>query len=132
MRVSEFNSTPVTCTMTGSAAPGTVKDRLLKHTLTRSGSGRKSQGATLATMEDLDGTRALQIASLGWSTNLGGGNAKGGEQGVGFGTFLFFDPFRETTVTSWCIRTNQDSDERDTHKPSSFQCHTFDVLLAFQ
>lgn len=79
VRVSEFNSTPVTCTITGSAAPGTVKDRLLKHTLGRSGSGRKSQGLTLTTMEDLDGSKALQNASLGWSTNLGGGNAKGGE-----------------------------------------------------
>ena len=68
VRVSEFNSEPVLCSITGSGFPGVARDRYLE----------QAAGTRLPSMDMLDGTRALKAASKTWTTNLGGGTMRGG------------------------------------------------------
>lgn len=98
VRISEFNSKPLLCRITGSGAPGLVKDRLLLETLRRGAAAGAAAGASgrpagggagaagapggsmgIITMDMLDGTQALRAQAKELPVNAGGGMLGGGE-----------------------------------------------------
>ncbi|KAG2441252.1 hypothetical protein HYH02_010095 [Chlamydomonas schloesseri] len=108
VRISEFNSKPVQCRLTGSAFPGAGRDRALAATTAANataaarlaatlGRGESSvaaaangkrngaaalppglKGADLATMEALEGGLTMKLAAKGLPVNPGGGTLRGG------------------------------------------------------
>lgn len=97
VRISEFNSNPILCHVTGSSLPGLTRDAaVLKATvaaatavggalLGSTGGGKTLLGASVdgggVDMALLDGTLAMKAASLKWPPNKGGGSIRGGAGG---------------------------------------------------
>ncbi|KAG2423826.1 hypothetical protein HXX76_014986 [Chlamydomonas incerta] len=108
VRISEFNSKPVQCRLTGSAFPGAARDKALAATTAATtaaaaqlaatlgrgerpavaaatANGKLGGGATaglkgtdLATMEALEGGLTMKLAAKGLPVNPGGGTLRGG------------------------------------------------------